>query len=110
MYSSAQPVIVERHLPLMPMGLISPACCWASIDDDLNYMFHIAHGRGTVMTQSGIIRFTAPCAVIIPAGEAHNFQFELNASGMAPATPVSGAAAEITMKVTAIRPNEFLRS
>jgi len=83
MYSSAQPVIVERHLPLMPMGLISPACCWASIDDDLNYMFHIAHGRGTVMTQSGIIRFAAPCAVIIPAGEAHNFQFEMNASGMA---------------------------
>ena len=36
MYSSAQPVIVERHLPLMPMGLISPACCWASIDDDSN--------------------------------------------------------------------------
>ena len=83
MYSNAQPVIVERHLPLMPMGLISQACCWASIDDDLNYMFHIAHGRGTVMTQSGIIRFAAPCAVIIPAGEAHNFQFELNASGMA---------------------------
>ena len=66
MYSSAQPVIVERHLPLMPMGLISPACCWASIDDDLNHMFHIAHGRGTVMTQSGIIRFAAPCA---PRGE-----------------------------------------
>ena len=57
MYSNALPVIVERHLPLMPMGLISPACCWASIDDDLNYMFHIAHGRGTVMTQSGVIRF-----------------------------------------------------
>ena len=37
MYSNAQPVIVERHLPLMPMGLISPACCWASIDDDLTY-------------------------------------------------------------------------
>ena len=75
MYSNAQPVIVERHLPLMPMGLISPACCWASIDDDLNYVFHIAHGRGTVVTQSGVMRFAAPCAVIVPAGEAHNFQF-----------------------------------
>ena len=32
------------------------------------------------------------------------------ASGMAPATPVSGAAAEITMKVTAISPSELRRS
>ncbi|WP_341892208.1 hypothetical protein [Variovorax sp. YR752] len=32
------------------------------------------------------------------------------AIGTAPATPVSGAAAEITMKVTEIRPSEFLRS
>ena len=83
MYAPAQPVIIERHLPLMPMGLISPACSWASIDDDLNYMFHVVHGRGTVTTQSGVIRFAAPCAVIIPAGQAHNFQFEPNARGMA---------------------------
>jgi len=83
MHSNALPIAVERHLPLLPMGLVSPACCWASIDDDLNYIFHIANGRGTVSTESGVIRFCAPCAVIVPAGEAHNFQFELNASGMA---------------------------
>jgi AraC family transcriptional regulator, transcriptional activator of pobA len=83
MHSNALPVMVERHLPLLPMGLVSPAFCWASVDDDLNYIFHIASGRGTVTTQSGVMRFSAPCAVIVPAGEAHNFQFDLNASGMA---------------------------
>jgi hypothetical protein len=83
MYSNALPVIVDRHLPLLPMGLVSPAFSWASVDDDLNYIFHIASGRGTVITQSGVMRFSAPCAVIVPAGEAHNFQFDLNASGMA---------------------------
>ncbi|HXS05480.1 MAG TPA: helix-turn-helix domain-containing protein [Rhizomicrobium sp.] len=83
MHSTALPIVVERHLPLLPMGLVSPACCWASIDDDLNYIFHIANGRGTVSTDSGVIRFCAPCAVIVPSGEAHNFQFELSASGMA---------------------------
>jgi len=83
MHSNALPIAVERHLPLLPMGLVSPACCWASIDDDLNYIFHIANGRGTVSTENGVIRFCAPCAVIVPAGEAHNLQFELNASGMA---------------------------
>ncbi len=83
MHSNALPVMVERHLPLLPMGLISPAFSWASIDDDLNYIFHIASGRGTVITQSGVMRFSAPCAVIVPAWEAHNFQFDLNASGMA---------------------------
>ena len=83
MHSTALPIVVERHLPPLPMGLVSPACCWASIDDDLNYIFHIANGRGTVTTESGVIRFCAPCAVIVPSGEAHNFQFESNASGMA---------------------------
>ena len=83
MHSNALPIAVERHLPLLPMGLVSPACCWASVDDDLNYIFHIANGRGTVNTASGVIRFCAPCAVIVPSGEVHDFQFELNASGMA---------------------------
>ena len=83
MHANALPIAVERHLPLLPMGLVSPACCWASVDDDLNYIFHIANGRGTVSTDSGVIRFCAPCAVIVPSGEVHNFQFELNASGMA---------------------------
>ena len=83
MHSNALPVMVERHLPLLPMGLISPAFSWAGIDDDQNYIFYIASGRGTVITQSGVMRFAAPCAVIVPAGEAHNFQFELSSSGMA---------------------------
>lgn len=75
--------MVERHLLLLPMGLVSPAFSWASIDDDQNYIFYIASGRGMVTTQGGIMRFAAPAAVILPAGEAHNFQFGLNSSGMA---------------------------
>ena len=78
-----QPIIVERHLPLLPLGLVSPACCWAPVDDDLNYMFHVANGRGTIMIQNRAVQFSAPCALIVPAGEADGFHFDPNASGTA---------------------------
>ena len=83
MYSNAQPVIVERHLPLLPMGLVSPACCWASIDDDLELYFPYRQRARHHHDPERRHAIRAPCAVIVPAGDAHNFQFEPNASGMA---------------------------
>jgi AraC family transcriptional regulator, transcriptional activator of pobA len=67
----------------LPLGLVSPACCWAPVDDDLNYIFHIANGRGTIMIQNRAVQFTAPCALIVPAGDADGFHFDPNASGTA---------------------------
>ena len=78
-----QPIIVERHLPLLPLGLVSPACCWAPVDDDLNYIFHVANGGGTIMIQNRAVQFSAPCALIVPAGEADGFHFAPHASGTA---------------------------
>src|SRR5215469_1561605 len=83
MDTTFQPIIVEQHLPLLPLGLVSPACCWASVDDDLNYIFHVANGRGTIMIHNRAVQFTAPCALIVPAGDADGFYFEPNASGTA---------------------------
>ena len=78
-----QPIIVERHLPLLPLGLVSPACCWAPVDDDLNYIFHVANGGGTIMIQNRAVQFSAPCALIVPAGDADGFHFAPHASGTA---------------------------
>ncbi|MGH6828843.1 MAG: helix-turn-helix domain-containing protein [Rhizomicrobium sp.] len=78
-----QPIVVERHLPVLPLGLVSPACCWAPVDDDLNYVFHIANGGGTVVIRDRAMPFTAPCALIVPAGDADGFYFGPKASGTA---------------------------
>jgi len=82
MHADALPVTIKNHLPILPMGLSSPACSWASIDEELNYIFPLAHGRGTVTTHDDVMHFSAPCAVVIPAGDAHDFHFAPDATGV----------------------------
>lgn len=48
---------------------------------DLHQVFWIRDGRGTVTAEGDAIAFTAPCAIIVPAGVVHGFVYEASSTG-----------------------------
>lgn len=48
---------------------------------DLNHVFVIASGGGELLAGGERARFTAPCLLLIPAGEVHGFQWDAGSQG-----------------------------
>ncbi|WP_421122857.1 helix-turn-helix domain-containing protein [Sphingobium yanoikuyae] len=48
---------------------------------DLNHIFHVQSGGGTLRADSEIFHFAAPCLLVIPAGAVHGFQWDRESHG-----------------------------
>ena len=47
----------------------------------LSHIFHLTSGAGVMTAEERTYRFTAPCALLVPAGVAHGFQFQPETEG-----------------------------
>src|SRR6185312_5476558 len=47
----------------------------------LSHVFHLTNGAGVMTAEERRYAFTAPCALLVPAGVAHGFQFEPETEG-----------------------------
>lgn len=48
---------------------------------ELNHIFHVSAGGGTMRADEARIAFTAPCLLVVPAGTVHGFQWDLDSTG-----------------------------
>jgi hypothetical protein len=48
---------------------------------ELNHIFYVSTGGGSVITDEGLVPFTAPCLLLVPAGAVHGFRWELESAG-----------------------------
>jgi AraC family transcriptional regulator, transcriptional activator of pobA len=48
---------------------------------ELNHLILITEGGGAMQAEGEVIRFEAPCAVLVPAGVVHGFQWHTNSTG-----------------------------
>jgi len=49
---------------------------------ELNHIFHVASGGGSIVGDHGLVPFSAPCLLLIPAGAVHGFRWEHESSGL----------------------------
>ena len=48
---------------------------------DLNHLFVLASGGGTMQADGELSRFTAPCLLVVPSGVVHGFHWQVPSSG-----------------------------
>jgi AraC family transcriptional activator of pobA len=48
---------------------------------DLNHVFHVTSGGGTMHAEDQVTVFTAPCLLLVPSGVVHGFAWEIDATG-----------------------------
>jgi len=48
---------------------------------DLNHVFHLTTGGGTMMAEDRRIAFTAPCLLVVPSGVVHGFAYDVGTAG-----------------------------
>jgi AraC family transcriptional regulator, transcriptional activator of pobA len=48
---------------------------------DLNHIFHVQKGGGAMRADGALLRFSAPCLLLVPAGTVHGFEWNLESSG-----------------------------
>jgi AraC family transcriptional activator of pobA len=48
---------------------------------ELNHIFHVAAGGGSMRADAATLHFAAPCLLLVPAGTVHGFHWNLESSG-----------------------------
>lgn len=48
---------------------------------ELNHIFHVRSGGGAMRADAEMLRFAAPCLLLVPAGAVHGFEWSLESSG-----------------------------
>lgn len=48
---------------------------------ELNHVFHVRSGGGAMRADTAMLRFEAPCLLLVPAGAVHGFEWDRESSG-----------------------------
>ncbi|HEX7871628.1 MAG TPA: helix-turn-helix domain-containing protein [Sphingobium sp.] len=67
------------------------------VHTDLNHIFHVESGGGSMRADAEIIPFLAPCLLLVPAGTVHGFAWNLESTGSV-LTMASSYLAEILVR------------
>ena len=84
LFGEAPQTVDDRYLHLEALSDRSRPNNWnirAHSHADLSHIFHIVRGSGAMTAEDRVRSFVAPCALIVPAGVVHGFQFAPDSEG-----------------------------
>jgi AraC family transcriptional activator of pobA len=84
LFGEAPQAVADHYLHLEALSDRSRPNNWnirTHAHAQLSHIFHLTSGAGTMMAEERTYAFTAPCALLVPAGVAHGFRFQPEAEG-----------------------------
>ncbi len=84
LFGEAPQTVGHRYLHLEPLSDRSRPNNWnirTHSHASLSHIFHLTGGSGTMRAEDRIYNFAAPCALLVPAGVVHGFQFAPESAG-----------------------------
>ena len=84
LYGESPRTISDRFLHLEDLDVRSRPSEWnirPHAHANLNHLFHIAAGAGTMRAEAQALVFAAPCLLVVPAKVVHGFRFDPDTCG-----------------------------
>ncbi|CAN5189919.1 helix-turn-helix domain-containing protein [soil metagenome] len=84
LYGEPRRLVDDRFVHVEPLDDRTRPSEWTikpHVHTDLNHVFHVASGGGSLRADADTIHFVAPCLLLVPAGTVHGFAWNLESSG-----------------------------
>lgn len=84
LYGEPRRTVQERFVHVEPLDDRTRPSEWTikpHVHAELNHLFHVAQGGGTMQADGATLHFTSPCLLLVPAGTIHGFSWDLDSVG-----------------------------